>query len=63
MDELFYFMKYYSWLFGGDFFFLFVCFALMIIPPGVISVFNYNLCVYVSGTLPFCKWMYAVIVN
>lgn len=41
----------------------FFCFALMIIPPGGISVFNYNLCVYVSGTLPFCKWMYALIVN
>lgn len=42
---------------------MFFCFALMIIPSGVISVFNYNLCVYVSGTLPFCKWMYALIVN
>lgn len=58
MDELFYFIEYYSWLFGDVF-----CFALMIISSGVISVFNYNLCVYVSGTLPFCKWMYALIVN
>lgn len=42
---------------------MFFGFALVIIPPGVISVFNYNLCVYVSGRLPFCKWVYALIVN
>lgn len=42
---------------------MFFVFALVIIPPGVISVFNYNLCVYVSGRLPFCKWVYALIVN
>jgi len=58
MNELFCFIKYYSWRFGDV-----LCFALMIIPLGGISVFNYIFCVYVSGALQFCKWMHALIVN